>query len=487
VSSVRQDVKGLGASSLTYLLPTILARGLSFLLTPVYAATMGADDLGIVSITGSIWVVVTTVFSFSVHSSASRLHFDFEGVVERRRLYSTILIFLAVVPAVLAALIHVLGSFGLLDVFVTVRFHPHLRLVLWTAYFGVFPNLLINILIAQERPRATSAFSVMSVSVTVVLMLIFVVYLRQGAIGQLRAALSAGAIVAVTAVVSVLRISGLSFSVAYLKRALHYGVPLVPHALSNWALAASDRVILERFVSKAELGRYALGFTFAAIVSVTANAISMAFMSVVTRNLKAGDPRNLVPRLGTYVLAPTVLVALMVALLSGDVIGIVLPPEYQRSGSVVPAIALGFVFQAIYGLCSQGTFFSKQTRLVPVVTGLGALASVALNIWLIPRFGIMAAALNAPVAYGLLALLHGVLAHRLYPIRWEYRRWALLLAAAAVTYLAVDFLIASSPVVNLILKPMVACLLFGLSLFLMRFLRPGELTSVLGLLRRRTV
>ena len=53
----------------------------------------------------------------------------------------------------------------------------------------------------------------------------------------------------------------------YIRDALDYGLPLVPHALAGWALLASDRLILEHYVSLTELGLYNFGYKLGMVMS----------------------------------------------------------------------------------------------------------------------------------------------------------------------------------------------------------------------------
>src|SRR5207244_2967333 len=63
---------------------------------------------------------------------------------------------------------------------------------------------------------------------------------------------------------------------------------------------------------------------------------------------------------------------------------------------------------------------------------------VGLNLLLIPRYGIKAAAWNTVAGFATLALLQGLLAARRYRIAWEYRRWAILTVVGVGAYFAVQ-------------------------------------------------
>lgn len=467
------EVRRLGRSSLIYLVPNVLARGLAFLLAPLYAQTMGPDEYGIVGVAGTLTPLVATAMCLSAHSAIARLHFDLDDDGERKRLYSTVLVFLMIGPAILAALLHVAGTLGMLHVLRTVRFEPHLKLVIWAAVFAPFPSLVFVVFSTREQPATVARFSVVSTMLTAAFAVLFVVVLRQGAIGQLRAVLLSGAVVAALTIWTVVRLAGLSFSWVHLKRALAFSIPLVPHTVANWVLAASDRLVLERWVSQEDLGRYSLGYTFATVTAVVAGAVGMATVPMLNHSLKADD-RVSASRLGSYALVSTSFAAVGVATCSPDAIRLLTPISYHAAGSVVPWVVLGLAFQALYTVTSIGTFYSKRTRMVPLVTGVGALANVGLNLALVPRFGILGAAVDTAAAYAIMALLHCLLGQRLHPVPWEYSRWLRLLVVGFAVFWLTRIPGDLQPGLGLAIRGLIVLVGFPLGLVASRFLLADE-------------
>jgi O-antigen/teichoic acid export membrane protein len=66
-----------------------------------------------------------------------------------------------------------------------------------------------------------------------------------------------------------------------------------------------------------------------------------------------------------------------------------------------------------------------------VITGSAALVDVALNLLLIPPYGIRGAAAAALVAFTLMFAAMAIHAQRLYPVPYQWRRVATVLGAAA--------------------------------------------------------
>jgi O-antigen/teichoic acid export membrane protein len=92
----------------------------------------------------------------------------------------------------------------------------------------------------------------------------------------------------------------------------------------------------------------------------------------------------------------------------------------------VPWLVLGAFFQGVYFVLSQGSWYSTRTAWVAGATAIAAACNVLLNVVLIPRHGAIAAAWSTAAAYAVLAIVHGVLSRKLYPVRWRYERWLLM-------------------------------------------------------------
>lgn len=479
--SLSKELKTLGLGSFTFLIPSLLTRGLSFVLTPVYTRFMSPDEYGIVGLGTTLWSAIALLLGCGVPSAASRLYHTMPGDAARVRLGGASLGFLLVVPPALAMVVEILGSVFGLSPFRSVPYSPFLRLVLWSSVLVCFQNLTLNMLMAREQHRLGASLNAFSVLATAGFTVLFVVELRRGAYGQLLALLLSNAAIAAWSVVMVWRLSPPVYDRRLLKELLAFGLPLVPHEMSKWLLAASDRVILERFVSAADLGRYSLGYSFGSAVGIFLNAVATAFFPIVNRKLAVGDPENDVPYLGSVVVIASTYVSLIAATAFPPFIRLVTTNAYDGAGPVVPWVAIGFFFQALYLVWSQGTFFAKKTGAVAGVTFVGAIVNIGLNLVFIPRFGYIAAAVTTAIGYAVMAGLHGWLSRRVRPIPWEWGRYVRTAAAALVAYFFAVLPPARSDGVELALRLCIGAVAFPLLLVLLRAVRPNEVRRVKAL------
>ncbi|TFG80064.1 MAG: hypothetical protein E4H23_03795, partial [Chrysiogenales bacterium] len=104
---------------------------------------------------------------------------------------------------------------------------------------------------------------------------------------------------------------------------------------------------------------------------------------------------------------------------------------------VVPIILLAYLFNGIYVNLQAGLYIEEKTKYFPLVTGAGALVNVAANLLLIPRLGIVGAALAVLASYMVMAAAIFIFAQKFYKIDYEYGKLLKILGtifAAAILY-----------------------------------------------------
>lgn len=427
-------LRRLATNSGIYLTGDAVAQGFALLLFPLYTRYLTPTDYGILAVTQTVTIVLTIALGLALSGAVTRLHFEAETEEERRRLYGTVLIFLLVVPAAIAGALHVVGKLGGLDLFGAAPYTPYLQYAVGTAYLSIFLQVPVAIYQARQEARKVMALTILNGTGLAGATITLVVLLEQGVLGALRGTLIAAGITALVAIVLTARMSSWTLSRRWLSAAFDYSLPLVPHLLGTWVLYLSDRLVLERFVSASDLGLYSLGASIGTAAHFLVTAAGRAFAPAIILALKDPEQRHQVPRLGTYWLLGIAGACTALALLLTDAIRLLAPAEFHESTKVVAWIVFGYLAFGIYSVSAQGTYFSMRTRLVPVVTLLAGGLNVGLNFALIPSMGILGAAVATVVSFAALALMQGTLSRRLYPIEWEYGRWAKILVAALAAF-----------------------------------------------------
>jgi O-antigen/teichoic acid export membrane protein len=432
-SSLRADVANLAGKSLVYGLGSVLVRAVGLLVLPLYTRHLTPADYGLVALGSTLTALLSLLLPLGLYNAVSRLFFLAESERDRRRLIGTIWLAMLGFGLVATLALDLAGGplFGWL--FPDLAFDPYVRIALWTAYLSTFSFVPLNLLQAQERPRAYTAWTAATLLLTVAITVLFVVVLGWGAYGYLLGTLVASAIVALPYLVMTLRHADFCIDGARLRSSLAFSLPLIPHGLAAWVLTLSDRTILQIYVSVADLGLYSLGYVFGMVQIMISGAIGNAWFPFVFKRFaeQGAAAEQRVARLATYYVLTICTVAVALCLFARDAIWVLTTDAFYPAHRVVPVIVLGYLWNGLYILPQNLLFVRSKTFLISVVTVVAGAVNVAMNFWLVPAFGIMAAAWATFAAFFTMFVLLHAITRRVYPFPYEYKRIAGILAATA--------------------------------------------------------
>ena len=471
-----------GQSSL-YTLGELLRGSISFLLLPLYTRLLTPADYGILGVMTPVYSLLSILMALGLPAALLRFYFDYKrDEAELRNYVGTVSMAMIACGLVLSLILTALGPwlFGLL--LPNVSFNPYILLGIWNAGISVISIIPLTLFRARQRAQFFIIFSLADFVLNTGLIVFFVAVQRQGALGSLTGQILSAMIMAVPALWIISRAGTFRFSWKLLRPSLVFGLPLLPNLLGTWALNVSDRIVLDNLVSKEAVGLYTLGYQFGILLNLIAIALNNAWTPFFYQN--AGDRKNntMIGSFITYQVLLMVMLALAVAMLSQEVIRIIAAPAFWPSYRVVPWITLGYVARFLVFFPVNGILFRKRPKWVAVATIIAAGVNIGLNLLLVPRFGIMAAALNTFIAFAVLLAIMLVIGQRIFPIQYEKTRIVWLLAAALGLFVVGGFLGSSTLWLNLVLKSALV-LVFPVILWLTGFFTPTEREHVLQVVR----
>jgi len=473
------ELKGIFVRSGLYAAGDILTKGLGLLLLPLYTAYLMPADYGILAVANVVSAVAGIVLTLGLSGSALKFYYELKGD-ERKCFYGSLWLFLILVPGVILILIEFSANSLFNAFFTKVPYSPYMRLALWTAYFTVaFTILPKELFRAAGRAIGFTMLNVGQFTLASGLTIWLVVGLRQGAAGALWASLISVVGIGIVSTILLWNSVHFNFDLRLLKRAFLYSFPLLPHFLSHWVLSGSDRVILERYVPLSDVGVYTVGYQIGSAMMLFAiagnNSLIPLFGALNVSNYR--DVEKLMQIVTYYILGLTI-IALGLSLFSGEIIYTLTPTDYHHAVVVVPWVVLGYLFMALYfPAVNVLTLVVGDTRRVAICTVGAALVNVGLNLWLIPKYGAIAAAVTTAIAYMLLGTGIFAFAHKVLPVPYEYKRIGIILGGGFVTFLVGSNLPSVSFVSSILLKAL-SIVLFIALLWRNRFFNQQELRAL---------
>jgi O-antigen/teichoic acid export membrane protein len=471
MTSLAAQMKRLGRHSAVYGLGGIVSRVLAVFLLPLYTRYLDTADLGAVGLIVALSAVLVTVLRLGISSAFFRFYFDSTVPARRRLVVRTSFWFtIASATAGLAAgvlLAEPIANLLGLDDANLVR----------AGFVGVWAQMnyeqLTSLFRAEERSTAFVAASLANIAVTIAATILLVVVWEQGALGVVVGNFT-GTLVVYLALLAVHREQlGLQFSRPLLREMNRFGIPLVPAALALIAVNFSDRFFLVHLASLDEVGLYEIGVRIASAMVLLLTAFRMAWPAFAYSI--EDEAKRTYAYVLTYLVTIASWLALALGLLAPWLVRLLTTPEFYEGERVVAPLAFGGMAYAAYIVMAIGVGRAKRTQFNWAITGLAAVVNVALNLILIPPYGIMGAAVATVAAYVVMFLGMTWYAQRVFPVPYQWRRVLTAVAAAVV-------LLLGGKALGGLAVALALTLAYPLALLVLGFFQPQER---MRLLRRR--
>ena len=438
-----------------YLVAQTFQKATSFLLIPVWTYYLLPADYGILGTMGAYSNLLHLGLMMGIYGAVIRRYYESETDPEELKSYVfSNFLFLAVVSGAILLLLGTLGSHCWNRISSgAIPFHPFAILTLVIIWAGLLWRMPLSLYQAQQRAAAFVIMEGVLFILSVALGLSLVAGYHMGAYGQLLGAAIAQGLMAIIATGLLFREwFTLRLAWPHVRSALAFGLPLVPHLLSAWALTFVDRIMLEHYVSLTDAGYYNLGYNLGMGMLVLVTSINQAYQPYYYGLMSTTpDAEKKILKIVAGYLAAVGLITLAGSLFAGELISILTPPRYQNAAVFVPPILLSYLLVGLYYFVGSPLFYFKRTKLLPFITGGAAVFNIILNYFLIPRYGAIAAAWTTLASYGAMLAAYYVAVQRISRVNYPIARYTVVLAILLAVTLFVAPTFHISPV-SLLLK-----------------------------------
>lgn len=478
------SIRRIGKNSSLYFVGQVLTGAIGFFLIPIYTRVLTPEDYGIIAIVTTTISIFAIFLELGLRGAISTFYFDYHKEPARLKAYvSTILAFLLLYALVMVALIAWLGEPLLQPLLEGIPFWPYIHLALGTAFFEMFFLISQTLTQTQEKASRFALLNILYFVVNLALVIFFVVYLREGALGNTKARFIASIGFFILAIFLLRDFMTFRFEAPKLRMSLRFGLPLVPHALSGWILTAVDRLFLNRYSGLSGVGLFSLGARLSDFMNLFTVSINNAWAPffISTAKEQGEAAKGTFARLSTYYLAIVCFAGLALSIMAREIIAILAAPAYHDAYQVVPIMTFGWVLGGMYYMVVNQIFLARQTKYLPLATFSAGAVQIGLNYLWIPTFGMIGAAWAMLVAQLCSFIFTWYLSQRSYPITYEHLRIARIILVTLGLLLLGTSITLDSLWLSLLVKGALLAV-YPLALFVTGFFRADEIAQARALI-----
>ncbi|MCY3870884.1 MAG: flippase [Gemmatimonadetes bacterium] len=434
-------IKSLAQHTAVYGMGDLLGRAVSILLVPIYARHLTSADNGILSLAFAFIGFSAALYSLGLNPALIRLLSGKTDLGKHRAAFSSAFWALFATGIILSSLVwtnagslahHLLGSSDYNAIF---------ELIAAVVLLDALSEPLFTLCRARQRSFHYAIVRVIQHTLQLGLTAYFIAILGRGPIAVFEANLISSLFALIVMFPVGLRMIRPTFDVRALRDLLRFGFPFVPSAFSFLIISLSDRFLIRFFLDLDDLGIYGITYKLGLPIFFVVKAFRSAWAPAVLDETEEEDTRQMCARVTTYFTLFGIFGCLILATFAREIIVLIAgdnAPTYLEGIRVVPVVGLAFFFHGLYIILTAGVYAEGRAGSLPFIVGTGACVNIAINIFLLPKIGFIAAAYSTLIAHVLMTVLLFLIVRRFYPIPYEYGRLGKICVAGAVVFIVLS-------------------------------------------------
>lgn len=387
---------------------------LSFLLLPLYTKYLETGDYGIVDLINTYVVLLVPVITLQFEMAIFRFLVDNRDNEDRKKeIISSVFSIIFIIIAILIVIYLILISI------VSFKYSGLIILV-------IISHILISISLQTSRGLGNNIkYSIgccINGITTVFLNIFFIIVKNMGAEGMLLSIIIANFVTFTYLNLSMRIYKYFNFKKikkSLTKNMLKYSIPLIPNGISWWIVYASDRTIISGFLGVAANGIYAVSNKFSSIFIGVFNVFLLSWTESTSLHINDTDRDIFFSNTMNNVFKLFAVFCMIIITAIPLVFNVFIDSKYIEAYYYIPILMVAMLFNIIGGLNSGIYIAKKKTKQIMNTSLISAIINILINVLLIRRIGLYAAAISTLIAYAIMAIYRSFDLKKYINIKWN--------------------------------------------------------------------
>lgn len=388
-------------------------------------------------------VLLSPLLSLQLGLAAIKFLSAEEDKVKRRRYLGSMLLAIILFAVILAIVSSIFSKQISILLFADSAYIGYVRLItLWTIFNALY-NFFISYLRARNRIKSVS---ISYIFITIAQMMVI--------LGLSRAAADLELIIVCIIAVQVIFAFVLFFWIVIdtgfpvpcldgLRQFLQFSTPQMPGVVLLWLIGLSDRYFITHLLGLSKDGIYSSSNTIAGLITLFYAPISYALFPLISRfwaqNRFDDVKKYFVYSIKLY-MTFAIPAAVGIYLLSHQLLNILTTSEFVTEKELVLFLALGAVFLGVYQISINLVLLGKYAKIMPFITASASIVNITINFFLIPRIGIIGAAISNCAAYFILSILTIIWARKTLGFVFDFKYLGKIIIGTFIMWLCISYL-----------------------------------------------
>jgi O-antigen/teichoic acid export membrane protein len=428
--------KKLAGQTIIYGFGTIVPRILNYsILTIYYTRLFSVQEFGVIT---ELYAYITFLMIILTYGTETG-YFRFAVDDKKNAVFSSLLLSLFLSSTVfIAGMLFFRQSIAdTIDYSHNVEYISILSVIIAIDAFSTIPFAKLR---RQERSKKFAVLKVLNVLITILCVLFFyeilpviieksslglLIKLRSDVVYVLISNLIASAVILIFLIPEIFE-GKFEFDGKLLKEILIFSLPLLIAGLAGTVNETLDRVLLKYLIpDKAEaiyaLGIYGANFRIAVLLFIFIQMFRYAVEPFYFSYYGKADEKFVFSQIMRLFIGIAIVIC-MFMIFYIDYVKFFISPKFHEGLKIVPIVLVGYVLYGIFFNQSMWYKFTKQTSFAIILTLIGALITIFINLIFVKRFSYYASASAHVLSYGVMIIVSYFLGQKYYPIDYNLKR-----------------------------------------------------------------
>ncbi len=375
------------------------SRILGMLLVPMYVQYINPEEYGQLDFLQTLSGILSMVLVCGLPSALVRFY---HSVASENKPYlaSTGLLSITAFSFPIALLIFIFAH-PIADTFFPFQdSYLYIRVLSVSFALHLLINYLHSLLILHGASRTFVAISLSHTALSLLLNIVLIAGVKLGILGLLLSSAISYASEVVFLLLFGRRLLVFSFRKEYFGMMIRFGAPMILASISGWVLSASDRFFLVHYSSYEQVGLYSIAYKFASGLNfLFFTPFIRAWTRTIFAEQNSAGLKEVISRTARYYVSAALFFAVTASVFIPEILRILTNPEYYSAYSAFPLLIASFVAFNFNRLLEVPLHLKNKSGLSASLGMFAMCLNLVLNYLLIPKFGILGAALATYLSY----------------------------------------------------------------------------------------
>jgi O-antigen/teichoic acid export membrane protein len=424
-----QKLLQLCKESSIYGLSGVVGSVLTVFLVPIYTRIFTPTDYGVLELIQTLLGVVLLLSVLGTDSGQSIYFWGTDSLEDKKQTITTALSLQLVMSVVIASTLYILSETVARKLLGSPNYANYIQLVAISLPFMIIGAFTMNLQRLLRKPWTVAVLGICQLVSTLGMTVWLVVIAHKGLYGVYLSGLLVSCAFAGIGLILLRKWLTPAISLSRSRQLAQYGLPLVPASVAYMIITWSDRYFLAHYTTLEQVGLYGIGNKIALSAGLVVGAFQVAWGPFAISIQKEEDAPRTYANVLTLYIAGTVGIAAALSIFAPEILRAFTPPAFHGASVVVPFLVFSVIGHGAYYIASLGVYLTKRTAHIGYTTALAAVVSIACNILLIPRWGVIGAAVASVLSQWVSALALLFVSQHYYPIPFRLKESLLILVA----------------------------------------------------------